>query len=128
MKELKCVEGASQCTLVGTDLFLLQQAGTDAQLAVTVPEGFGDTNLNITRPNGTLYLKLRDDPSVVNTAVLPVTPEPKAQGQRLLSLTGRFTEHRLGRYPIDAPGAALMIRHDLSESVLKHFAAFLEVC
>ena len=32
--------------------------------------------LNVPRPNGTLYLKLRDDPSVVNTAVLPVTPEP----------------------------------------------------
>src|SRR6201994_1334645 len=78
LKELKCVEGAPQCTLVGTDLFLLQQVGTDAQLAnaVTVPEGFGDTNLNVPRPNGTLYLKLRDDPSVVNTANLPVTPEP----------------------------------------------------
>jgi hypothetical protein len=78
LKELKCAEGAPQCTLIGTDLFLLQQVGTDAQLAnaVTVPEGFGDTNLNVPRPNGTLYLKLRDDPSVVNTAVLPVTPEP----------------------------------------------------
>jgi hypothetical protein len=78
LKELKCAEGAPQCTLVGTDLFLLQQVGTDAQLAnaITVPEGFGDTNLNVPRPNGTLYLKLRDDPSVVNTAVLPVTPEP----------------------------------------------------
>ena len=78
LKELKCVEGAPQCTLVGQDLFLLQQVGTDAQLAnaVTVPEGFGDTSLNVPRPNGTLYLKLRDDPSVVNTAVLPVTAEP----------------------------------------------------
>jgi hypothetical protein len=78
LKELKCAEGAPLCTLVGTDLFLLQQVGTDAQLAnaVTVPEGFGDTTLNVPRPNGTLYLKLRDDPAVVNTAVLPVTPEP----------------------------------------------------
>ena len=59
LKELKCVEGAPQCTLVGQDLFLLQQVGTDAQLAnaVTVPEGFGDSNLNVPRPNGTLYLK-----------------------------------------------------------------------
>jgi hypothetical protein len=78
LKELLCVEGAPLCKLVGTDLFLLQQVGTDAQLAsaVTVPEGFGDTTLNVPRPNGTLYLKLRDDPAVVNTAVLPVTAEP----------------------------------------------------
>jgi hypothetical protein len=79
LKELKCAEGAALCTLVGTDLFLLDQVGTDAQLAnaVTVPEGFGDTALSVPRPNGTLYLKLRDDPTVVNTAVLPVTPEPR---------------------------------------------------
>jgi hypothetical protein len=78
LKELKCAEGAPLCTLVGTDLFLLQQVGIDAQLAnaVIVPEGFGDNALNVPRPNGTLYLKLRDDPSVVNTAVLPVTAEP----------------------------------------------------
>jgi hypothetical protein len=80
LKELQCAEGAALCKLVGTDLFLLQQVGTDAQLAnaVTVPEGFGDSTLNVPRPNGTLYLKLRDDPTVVNTAVLPVTPAPAA--------------------------------------------------
>jgi hypothetical protein len=78
LKELKCVDGAPLCTLIGTNLFLLDQVGTDAQLAnaVTVPEGFGETTLNVPRPNGTLYLKLRDDPAVVNTAVLPVTAEP----------------------------------------------------
>jgi hypothetical protein len=78
LKEVKCAEGAPLCTLVGTDLFLLQQVGTDAQLAnaVTVPEGFGDNTLNVPRPSGTLYFKLRDDPAVVNTAVLPVTNEP----------------------------------------------------
>lgn len=77
LKELKCATGAPVCTLVGTNLFLLDQVGTDAQLAnaVTVPEGFGETTLNVPRPNGTLYLKLRDDPAVVNTAVLPVTAE-----------------------------------------------------
>jgi hypothetical protein len=78
LKELKCAEGAPLCTLVGTDLFLLDQVGIDAQLAnaVTVPEGFGESTLSVPRPNGTLYLKLRDDPAVVNTAVLPVTNEP----------------------------------------------------
>ena len=59
---LKCVEGAPLCTLSGSNLFLLQQVGMDPQLAnaVTVPEGFGDANLAVPRPNGTLYLKLRD--------------------------------------------------------------------
>jgi hypothetical protein len=78
LKELKCAEGAPLCTLVGADLFLLQQVGIDAQLAnaVTVPEGFGDNSLNVPRPTGTLYFKLRDDPAVVNTAVLPVTDIP----------------------------------------------------
>ena len=71
LKELKCAAGAPLCTLVGTNLFLLDQVGADAQLAdaVTVPEGFGATTLDVPRPNGTLYLKLRDDPAVVNTAV-----------------------------------------------------------
>ncbi len=78
LTELKCAEGAPLCTLVGTNLFLLDQVGIDAQLAnpVTVPEGFGESTLSVPRPNGTLYLKLRDDPAVVNTAVLPVTVEP----------------------------------------------------
>jgi hypothetical protein len=78
LKELKCAEGAPLCTLVGTDLFLLDQVGIDAQLAnaVTVPEGFGESTLSVPRPNGTLYLKLRDDPAVVNTAVVPVTTAP----------------------------------------------------
>ena len=78
LKELKCTEGTPVCTLTGTDLFLLQQVGIDAQLAnaVTVPEGFGDSNLSVPRPNGTLYFKLRDDPNVVNSAVLPVTNQP----------------------------------------------------
>src|SRR5580658_3517411 len=55
-------------------------------------------------------------------------PHNRCERQRLLNLTVRFAEHRPGRYPIDAPGAALMIRHDLPESVLKHFAALLEIC
>jgi hypothetical protein len=78
LTELKCVEGAQMCTLSGSDLFLLQQVSADPQMAnaVTVPEGFGDSKLDVPRPNGALYLKLRDDPAVVNSATLPVTAEP----------------------------------------------------
>jgi hypothetical protein len=98
LKELKCAEGAAVCTLVGTDLFLLDQVGVDAQLAnaVTVPEGFGESTLSVPRPNGTLYLKLRDDPAVVNTAVLPVTAEPSqsAAVAPLAVPAGQATAHQ----------------------------------
>jgi hypothetical protein len=102
LKELKCTEGAPLCTLVGTDLFLLQQVGIDAQLtnAVTVPEGFGDNSLNVPRPNGTIYFKLRDDPGVVNTAVLPVTNEP-SQSAAVAPLPARQSDAKPNQ-----PGAA----------------------
>jgi hypothetical protein len=67
------------CTLDGSDLFLLDSVATDAEFtdAVTVPEGFATSTLNVPRPTGpasgaALYVKLRDDPSVINIASLPV--------------------------------------------------------
>jgi hypothetical protein len=79
LKTLKCTNDESaQCTLVGTNLFLLAQVGADAQFAkgVTVPEGFDETTLSVPHTSGTLYFRLRDDPAVVNTTVLPVEPVP----------------------------------------------------
>jgi len=67
-----------QCTLRGSDLFLIDSVSADPQFAhaVTVPDGFADSSLSVPRPLGTLlYLKLRDDPSVVSTATLPVLPD-----------------------------------------------------
>jgi hypothetical protein len=67
-----------QCTLSGTDLFLIDSVSADPQFvhAVSVPEGFADSALSVPRPDGTLlYLKFRDDPSVISTATLPVLPE-----------------------------------------------------
>jgi hypothetical protein len=76
LKELKCLKDEALCTLTGTDLFLLEQVGADTQFAksVSLPEGFDDLTLRVPRPNGPLYLRLRDNPAVVNTAVLPVEP------------------------------------------------------
>jgi len=46
---------------------------------VQVPEGFFDNALSIPPPSDkVLYLKLRDDPSVVNTATVPMVSKPKA--------------------------------------------------
>jgi hypothetical protein len=70
------------CSLTGLDLFLLDSVSVDADFArVThVPDGFTDGTLQIPRPSqGKLYVKLRDDPAIVNVAVLSVkTPPPSA--------------------------------------------------
>jgi hypothetical protein len=79
LKEVRCPASPDkQCTLSGTNLFLIDSVASDAQFThtVPVPVGFVSSTLNVPRPNGTLlYLKLRDDPSVVNMAVLPVLPD-----------------------------------------------------
>lgn len=62
-------------------LFLLDSVGTDPQFAnaVQVPEGFFETTLSIPATLGkVLYVKLRDNPLVVNTVTLPVVTEQKS--------------------------------------------------
>jgi hypothetical protein len=77
-KELHCPRAvAKPCTLTGTDLFLATSVGATAQLdnATNVPPDFTGTQLTVPHPaNGTLYLRLRDDPETVQTLTLPVMP------------------------------------------------------
>jgi hypothetical protein len=79
LKEIRCPDAPDQqCKLSGTNLFLLDSVASNAQFTnpVPVPVGFVGSTLNVPRPNGTLlYIKLRDDPASVSTAVLPVLPE-----------------------------------------------------
>ena len=78
LKEIRCPDKPDQkCKLSGGNLFLIDAVASDAEFknTVPVPAGFVDSSLSVPRPNGTLlYLKLRDDPSTVNMAVLPVLP------------------------------------------------------
>jgi hypothetical protein len=79
LKEIRCPDSPDkQCNLIGTNLFLIDSVASDPQFThnTPVPLGFVDTSLSVPRPNGTLlYVKLRDDPSVVNMIVLPVFPD-----------------------------------------------------
>jgi len=64
-----------QCVLTGDKLFLIDAISADPDFAnpVTVPDGFVDAALTIPSPKGgTLYIKLRDDPAMVNAAVVPM--------------------------------------------------------
>jgi hypothetical protein len=68
---------AKPCTLSGTNLFLAASvaATPDFDNSTDVPPEFTGTQLSVTHPTGgILYLKLRDDPTTVQTLTLPITP------------------------------------------------------
>lgn len=83
---VKCVNvPQKQCMLSGSNLFLLDSVAADPSFAngVTVPEGFVSATLSVPSPiNKTLYFKLRDDPSAVDSAVLPVVGAPSERPPR----------------------------------------------
>jgi len=74
LKELKCPATPElACKLSGSNLFLIDSISADAQFtqSVTVPDGFLGAALPVPHPkSGQLYLKLRDDPAVVNPTLL----------------------------------------------------------
>ena len=79
LKEVRCPDDPEKgCSLIGNNLFLIDSVASNSHFthAVSVPLGFAGSALPVPRPLGTLlYLKLRDDPSTVNAASLPVLPE-----------------------------------------------------
>jgi hypothetical protein len=79
LKEIRCPTSPDKpCQLTGSNLYLIDSVASDPQFTHTapVPTGFLDATLSVPHPGDTgLYIKLRDDPSTVNTTTLPVTPE-----------------------------------------------------
>lgn len=79
LKELRCSGAtAKDCTLSGSELYLLDGIAADPQFAtaVKVPDGFVGSALTVPHPAADLlYLKLRDDPAAVNSISMPpITP------------------------------------------------------
>jgi hypothetical protein len=78
LKELRCSAASEgSCTLLGTNLFLLEAVSATPQFerVVSVPDGFPGDALPVPHPSqGLLYLRLRDNPGVVNSATLRVDP------------------------------------------------------
>jgi hypothetical protein len=69
--DLKCPDSPDQlCKLTGSKLFLVNAISNDPQFThpIQVPMGFPGYFLSVPRPaDGQLYVKLHDDPSVVNS-------------------------------------------------------------
>jgi hypothetical protein len=73
---VRCPAGSTkECTLTGSNLFLIDSVAADETFtnSVSVPLGFVNSEIIVPHPSGTqLYVKLRDNPSVVSVAVPPV--------------------------------------------------------
>ena len=74
LKDLKCPATPElACKLTGSNLYLIESIADDSAFAhaVKVPDGFLGSALPVPRPTASaLYVKLRDDPSVINATTL----------------------------------------------------------
>ena len=80
LKDIKCPATAELvCKLSGTNLFLIDSVSSDLQFThpVQVPDGFLGSALPVPHPvDVPLYVKLRDDPSVINPTTLTAEQLP----------------------------------------------------
>jgi hypothetical protein len=80
LKELTCPSTPElACKLSGSNLFLVDSVSNDSGFThpVQVPDGFLGSALPVPHPNGSpLFVKLRDDPSVVNPTTLEAQQMP----------------------------------------------------
>jgi hypothetical protein len=74
--QLQCPPDITQtCTITGSNLFLLADISTTPAFddPQPVPDGYTGTTLTVPHPSAaTLFLKLRDDPANIDSAILPV--------------------------------------------------------
>ena len=92
LKELKCPATPElACKLSGVNLYLIDSVASDAAFThpVQVPEGFLGAALPVPHPAaGTLYVRLRDDPTVVNPANLETQLLPPSANELARSAPG----------------------------------------
>jgi hypothetical protein len=90
LKDWKCPATPElACKLSGSNLFLVDSVSNESSFAnpVKVPEGFLGSALPVPHPKaGALYLKLRDNPSVINATLLaaqeiPASPAEAARAE-----------------------------------------------
>jgi hypothetical protein len=111
LKELKCPPTPElACKLVGTNLFLLDSIAGDANFTrpVTVPDGFLGSALPVPHPTvGRLYVKLRDDPQVVNPTLLTMQqlPAPADDAGRSEARQSAAVRSDAPDAPVGAPAA-----------------------
>ncbi|HWG76216.1 MAG TPA: hypothetical protein VN660_05415 [Steroidobacteraceae bacterium] len=85
LRDLKCPASADlACKLSGANLFLIDSVSADAHFdhATQVPDGFPGDSLPVPHPSdGELYVKLRDDATVINAATLVAVALPPSPAE-----------------------------------------------
>jgi len=81
LRELQCPSTPElACKLSGSNLYLIDSVSNDPQFThpVVVPDGFLGSALPVPHPTGPLYVKLRDDPAVINQTTLTAQQLPSS--------------------------------------------------
>jgi hypothetical protein len=110
-KDLKCPATAElACKLSGSNLFLVDSVSSDPKFAhpVQVPDGFPGYTMPVPHPrDGNLYVKLRDDPSVVNSTALGAQqlPATSDEAARAPERQAAHAEPEAAPTPAPAPNA-----------------------
>jgi len=103
LKELKCPPTPElACKLIGTNLFLIDSVAGDPEFThpVPVPDGFLGSALPVPHPTaGPLYIKLRDNPQVVNPTLLTVQQLPPDDAGRAESRHSALRSDNQGGAP-----------------------------
>jgi hypothetical protein len=103
LRELDCPATPElACKLSGSNLYLVNSVSNDPQFdhPVQVPDGFPGYALPVPHPtNGQLYVKLRDDPSVINPATVATRQLPPSSNEAdrgLAKPAASNAEHQTG--------------------------------
>jgi hypothetical protein len=110
LKELKCPPTPElACKLVGTNLFLIESVAGDPEFThpVAVPDGFLGAALPVPHPTaGPLYIKLRDNPQIINPTLLTVQQLPPDDAGRTDTRRSALRSDNQGAAAVSDPATA----------------------
>jgi len=113
LRDLRCPASADlACKLSGANLFLIDSVSANAHFdhATQVPDGFPGNSLPVPHPSdGALYVKLRDDAAVINSATLvaiALPPSPAELARQAASRAAKVQTEAAVQPRTEDPGTA----------------------
>ncbi|HEX4675781.1 MAG TPA: hypothetical protein VH209_10665, partial [Steroidobacteraceae bacterium] len=134
LRDLKCPATPElACKLSGANLFLVDSVSNDPKFThpVQVPDGFPGYSMPVPHPtDGNLYVRLRDDPSVVNSTALGAQQLPASSDEaaRAPERHAAHAEPEAAPKPVPAPnaGATAVAAPDSSAAIVQPASAAVQ--